>query len=320
MALTLPQEHAWLAAATGATAIFLWDEDALAGPNGVAAHLSTFLNQVTPGVHETNTAAARYAAATSGPESHAFARHWNTFTANTGTSPEPGRDSEAGTGTDIDSAPGDAGGTTDPLQIAAGAAVLLSLAAAGIVLFKTGILARLAWCAQQLAFSGAAGPSGALTAAQAIATTRVANTATTHQLLQHLADKIAPRLRHYSAALLRGRHPAPDSLGGYGNAPTRFGRPGAMKDPRTTLPAAMTAPLAKKGTGPTRGMRPDIQEAVLEMENAGWRIEQRNGHAKAVAFCPAGECKQSIYGTPGQGHAKHLKRVLKACKDQGHVK
>ncbi|GAA2699241.1 hypothetical protein [Nonomuraea recticatena] len=193
MAVTLHQEVAWLASVTGAAAVFLWNEDALAGPNGVATHLHTFLNQAAPGAHETNAAAARYATATSGAESKAFAQHLNTLTTNTAaspaaspaTSPETSTGSEPGTGTGS----GDTGGSADPLQIAAGVTVLLGLASGGIVLYKTGVLARLAWCAQQMAASAAAGPAGALTAAQAIATTRVANT-TTSQLLQHLTKTV----------------------------------------------------------------------------------------------------------------------------------
>ncbi|WP_346155407.1 hypothetical protein [Nonomuraea recticatena] len=211
MAMTLPQESAWLASVSGASAIFLWDEDALAGPNSVATHLHTFLNQVAPDVHETNTAAARYATATGGAEFGAFARHWNTLTTNTATSPEPSTDTGFGSGEN--------GGSADALQITAGVVGLLGLAAGGIVLSKTGVLTRLALLAQHMAASAAAGPAGALTAAQAVATTRVANTATTHQLLKYLTEKIAPHLRRASDALLQGRLPALERPGGYRKPP-----------------------------------------------------------------------------------------------------
>jgi hypothetical protein len=210
MAMTLPQEFAWLASVSGASAIFLWDEDDLAGPNGVATHLHTFLNQVAPDVHETNAAAARYATATGEAEFGAFARHWNTLTTNTATSPEPSTDTGFGSGEN--------GGSADALQITAGVVGLLGLAAGGIVLSKTGVLTRLALLAQHMAASAAAGPAGALTAAQAIATTRVANTATTHQLIKYLTEKIAPHLRRASD-LLQGRLPALERPGGYGKPP-----------------------------------------------------------------------------------------------------
>ncbi|GAA2700516.1 hypothetical protein [Nonomuraea recticatena] len=239
MAMTLPQELTWLASVTGATAIFLWDEDALAGPNGLATHLHTFLNQVAPGVHETNAAAARYAAAASGAESDAFPQHWNAFTAST----EPG-----------DAGSGDTGGTTDPLQIAGWAVVLFGLAAGGVILFKTGVLARLAWCAQQMAASAAAGPGGALTAAQAVATIRAANAVTSRQLRQHLEEKLALILRRYSA-LLHGRRPALDGQDGYGKLPTP----------------------AKGGDRADMGRRRD--EIREEQELAAWRQQKADNNA-----------------------------------------
>ncbi|GAA2700298.1 hypothetical protein [Nonomuraea recticatena] len=255
MAMTLPQEHAWLASVTGASAVFLWNEDAL---NSLTTHLNAFLNQATPGVYETNAAGARHATAITGPAADAFNQHLNNLIAPHTTSTSTGS--------------GDTGGSADPLQIAAMVAGLLGLAAAGVVLVKTGVLARLAWCAQQMVASAAAGPGGALTTAQAIATTRTANTATAHQLLKYLTERIAPHLRRASDALPHGRrYPVLDVPGGrYGprdlDRPPDFGLFRA-ESRRRTDPATVEA-RAREIAAETKRLNENLREINEAIDEA----------------------------------------------------
>jgi hypothetical protein len=261
MAMTLPQEHAWLASVTGASAVFLWNEDVL---NSLTTHLNAFLNQATPGVHETNAAGARHATATTGPAADAFTQHLDNLIAPHTTS----------TGS------GDTGGSADPLQIAAMVAGLLGLAAAGVVLVKTGVLARLAWCAQQMIASAAAGPGGALTTAQAIATTRTANTATAHQLLKYLTGGIAPHLRRASDALPHGRrYPVMDVPGGrYG--PRNLDRPpdfGLFRAESRRTDPARVGERAREIAAETKRLNKELSELDKAIEEAA-----NNGNWKDV--------------------------------------
>jgi len=69
----------------------------------------------------------------------------------------------------------------------------------------------------------------------------------------------------------------------------------------------------------------DIEEAIVEMVGAGWRIERSRGraaHAWGKAFCPmhghAGhlDCATSISGTPrsGANEARRLRQRIKRCQ------
>ena len=74
----------------------------------------------------------------------------------------------------------------------------------------------------------------------------------------------------------------------------------------------------------------DIDAAMVEMREAGWRIERtkgRSAHAWGKAFCPIGrdsrhmDCATSISGTPRSGadEARRLRQRIRRCQRLGEA-
>ena len=62
----------------------------------------------------------------------------------------------------------------------------------------------------------------------------------------------------------------------------------------------------------------EIEAAIAEAEQAGWRVTQSNGHAWGRLWCPQHDrdgCVVSIWSTPKNptAHARDLARAVKRC-------
>lgn len=70
-----------------------------------------------------------------------------------------------------------------------------------------------------------------------------------------------------------------------------------------------------------RHPKKDIEKALATVEESGWTITLRSGHAWGVMKCAGGCCQVSIWSTPKSegNHAKQLLRELKKCPGNSHA-
>lgn len=158
------------ALAGGVAGLFTLDEDVLSATGHT---LREYADKAAPALATAHIGAAAYTGATSGTATEAFTSHWNTLTGHNGTL----------------------------INVAASAGAALTVVAGAITVAKSAVLARLGWCAAQLAAAPLTGPGGPLAATRALIITRVTNGNIITRLFRQLTDTLAPLLRRGSDAL-----------------------------------------------------------------------------------------------------------------------
>ena len=178
MAIVLPGVLAGVASVVWGEvigALFALNEDTL---KQSGTTIGTFADQAAPALAQAEQGADRFTAATGGTTTatgQAFTGHWNTLAAN--------------------------GHTGTFMTIAQHAGPLLGLAAGAIALAKTGAIALLAQCAQQLAAATLTGAAGAMAAIRSITQTRQSIGALVRKLFTRLSDLVTTPLRRANQAL-----------------------------------------------------------------------------------------------------------------------
>ncbi|PZR97856.1 MAG: hypothetical protein DLM70_18590 [Chloroflexi bacterium] len=71
-----------------------------------------------------------------------------------------------------------------------------------------------------------------------------------------------------------------------------------------------------------RHTSPEVEEAIRDAENLGWRVELRSGHAWGLLLCPLrsrGGCRMSVSSTPANAgnEARRIRSRVARCTHGG---